>query len=52
MESNDRGLVCSWCNEEVESVSMPDHPGEKPMGKCEDDGLVYVELPDGSENEA
>lgn len=45
MNANTHGYVCKWCGEEVESIKEPSHPGERLVGTCDDDGIVYVELP-------
>lgn len=46
MEQNDIGAVCQWCGEEVETVKKPEYPGERPVGRCDTDGIVYIETPE------
>lgn len=45
MKDNDKGLICTWCGDEVESYKQPDPNDRKILGECEKDGIVYVELP-------
>lgn len=44
MIENEWGFVCSWCGDEVDEVKEPDLSAGRPIGICDDDGIVYVEV--------
>lgn len=37
-------FYCTWCGAELDAddIKAGDHPDENWVGKCEDDGIVYV----------
>ena len=41
---NEHGYLCTWCGDEVTSVKEPTHPGERMIGTCDKDGIVYLTL--------